>query len=127
MGYKERILDLLQVESLTVKEISKKLKIDENQTRVYLNRLKALNKVKEIDKKGRYKVYSIVKPLDTKDQAKIQELEYDLSYIYNLMSKKMIIKPGIKLLPEDLTFLEKIKSKIGVNDLLFQLKKNKEK
>lgn len=125
MGNKEIILDLLTSESLTVKEISNKLNINENQTRVYLNRLKDKNKVREIDKKGRYKVYTIVKQIDSKEQTKIQELEYDLSYLYNLMNKKMMIRPEQKLLPEDITLLEKIKNKLEKNNLWSRIKKKK--
>lgn len=56
-GNKERILDLLKLESLTSKELAKELNLSDQDTRTYILRLKKENKINVIGKKGRYYVY----------------------------------------------------------------------
>jgi predicted ArsR family transcriptional regulator len=111
MTNKEKILELLKEKDLTIEDMAKTLKLTENEIRVYINRLKVKNKVKSIGKRGRYKIYSIKEPLTPEKKTKIQELLYDLSYLYNLMSNKMKLKEGIDFLPEDISILKKIKKK----------------
>lgn len=118
MTNKEKILELLKEKDLTIEDMAKALKLTENEIRVYINRLKAKDKVKSIGKRGRYKIYSIKEPLTPEKKTKIQELLYDLSYLYNLMSNKMNLKEGMDFLPEDISMLKKIKEKIEKEDLL---------
>lgn len=122
MTKKERILELLKKENLTSKEIAIKLQFKETETRVYLLRLIKGKKIKSVGKKGRFKVYSIIKKVKSEEKALIQELKFDLAHLYNLMKYKMILRPEINLLPEDEIFLEKIKNKIEKNNFLKQIK-----
>jgi predicted ArsR family transcriptional regulator len=57
MTNKEKILELLKEKDLTIEDMAKALKLTENEIRVYINRLKAKDKVKSIGKRGRYKIY----------------------------------------------------------------------
>lgn len=122
MSKKEKILELLKEENLTSKEIAIKLQFKETETRVYLLRLIKEKKIKSIGKKGRFKIYSIIKKANSEELALIQELKFDLAHLYNLIKYKMIIRPEINLLPEDEIFLEKIKNKIEKNNFLKQIK-----
>lgn len=60
MSKKIEILDLLNEQELTTKEIAQKLDITPNEARVYVNRLKSKGKVKVIGKKERYKIYRAI-------------------------------------------------------------------
>ncbi len=126
MGNKEKILDLLSQKSLTSHEIAQCLDLEESNIRVYLLRLKGANKIQEIDKKGRYKVYTAVKPPDTNILTETQELKYNLSQLYTLMTHKFEKKGETKLSNEDLMLLKKIKNVIDNEDLLNQINKDKE-
>lgn len=121
MSKKEQILELLRQEPLTSKEISTKLGFEEQETRIYLLRLKKANKIYSLEKKGRYYIYSIVEKIGSKDKAIIQDLKYDLANLYNFMKFKM--KPAIDFSPEDIHFLEKIKGKIEQKNIVDQVKK----
>ncbi|HMF33478.1 MAG TPA: GTP-binding protein [Candidatus Lokiarchaeia archaeon] len=55
----EKILVTLQEGPLTVSEIATQAGLDENNTRVYLNRLKKQHQVEEAGKRGQFKVYKI--------------------------------------------------------------------
>jgi predicted ArsR family transcriptional regulator len=57
MSKKERIFTLLQDKELTNKKIADKMGITVNEARVYVNRLKQENRIKNIGKRGRFKVY----------------------------------------------------------------------
>lgn len=57
--HSEKILATLQEGPLTVSEIAAQAGLDENNTRVYLNRLKKKHLVEEAGKKGQFKVYKI--------------------------------------------------------------------
>jgi predicted ArsR family transcriptional regulator len=61
MNAKETILALLHDADLTVPQIATKVGIDENNARVYVNRLRNEGKIHEISKNGKAKVYTIVK------------------------------------------------------------------
>lgn len=124
MSNTSNILKLLEEKPLTSKEIAIKLGLTENDARVYLNRLKKKKRIEVIDKKGRYKIYSILKEVDQDKISLIADLKYDLSNLYNFMKFKM--KPSIKFSPEDLSFLEKIKDKIEQKNLVDQVKKPNE-
>lgn len=121
MSKKDHILDLLKQEALTSKEIAKKLDFEEQETRIYLLRLKNANKIHVLEKRGRFNIYSIVEKIGSKEKAIIQDLKYDLANLYNFMKYKM--KPAIDFTPEDINFLENIKSKIDKTNLLDQVKK----
>ncbi len=110
MSKKDQILDLLKQEALTSKEIAKKLDFEEQETRIYLLRLKNTNKIHVLEKRGRFNIYSIVEKIGSKEKAIIQDLKYDLANLYNFMKYKM--KPAIEFTPEDLKFLERIKNRI---------------
>ena len=122
MSKKEQILELLKQEPLTSKEISTKLGFEEQETRIYLLRLKKANKIYSLEKRGRFNVYSIVEKIGSKDKAIIQDLKYDLANLYNFMRFKM--KPTIEFSPEDIHFLEKIKDKIEQKNIVNQVKKS---
>lgn len=116
MTKKDQILDLLRQESLTSKEIANKLNFEEQETRIYLLRLRKANKIHVLEKKGRLNIYSIVRETTkSKEKAIIQDLKYDLANLYNFMKYKM--KPAIEFTPEDFNFLERIKKKIEKNNL----------
>ena len=86
MGYKERILEILDGKELTVKDIAMELGISENAVNVYIYRLR--DKIDLIDKKGRCNVYT------AKKQQKIT------NGIDTEIIKKMIpefVKAGINL------------------------------
>lgn len=57
MGNKEKILEMLKENELTVKDISQKLEISENAVNVYIVRLRKENRLKKIGKKERYNIY----------------------------------------------------------------------
>lgn len=122
MSKKDQILELLKQETLTSKEISTKLGFEEQETRIYLLRLKKANKIFSLEKRGRFNVYSIVEKIGSKHKAIIQDLKYDLANLYNFMKFKM--KPSIEFSPEDINFLEKIKDKIEQNNIVNQVKKS---
>ena len=122
MSKKEQILELLKQEPLTSKEISTKLGFEEQETRIYLLRLKKAIKIYSLEKRGRFNVYSIVEKIGSKDKAIIQDLKYDLANLYNFMRFKM--KPTIEFSPEDIHFLEKIKDKIEQKNIVNQVKKS---
>lgn len=126
MGNKENILKILAQESLTSEEIASKIGLTENEVRVYLNRLKKLNKISVIDKKERYKVFAIIKPIDSKHLGEIQELKYLLSQFFNLIKFKYEKKKNIIHSEEDQQLIKKVKAIIEKNDLLPEKnKKNK--
>lgn len=58
MSKKYEILELLKHEEYTIKEIAGHLKFNENDVRVYINRLKKDGLIKEIGKKKRYIIYA---------------------------------------------------------------------
>ena len=118
MGNKEEILKILSQEALTSEEIASKIGLTENEVRVYLNRLKKLNRIRVIDKKERYKVFAIVKPIDSKQLGVIQELKYFLSQLYYLLKFKFQVKPELFISEEDQNFLNKIKAIIEKNDFI---------
>ena len=119
MSNKEKIVQLLEKENLTVKEISEKLNMNENQTRVYVNRLKKENKIIVAGIKNRYKVYKIKEERDPKAIKILQELLYDFTKLYYLMTLKMEVKDNIELNEEDTIFLDSIKQRIeNINKFL---------
>ena len=60
MSNKQKILELVKQGDLTIEKIASELKITENETRTYINRLKSDALVKEIGKEGRYKIYTAI-------------------------------------------------------------------
>ena len=65
LSNKDRILHLLKSEALTSKEIADKLGISKQDARTYLLRLKKKDKIRTLDKKGRYYVYTYKTPIYT--------------------------------------------------------------
>ena len=72
MGYKERILEILDGKELTVRDIAVELGITENAVNVYICRLR--DKIELIDKKGRYIVYTAKKQQKTTNNELIDKL-----------------------------------------------------
>lgn len=60
MSNKYKILELLKQNELTVKEIADTTEFNENEVRVYIHRLLKDNLIKEIGKKNRYYIYSVI-------------------------------------------------------------------
>ncbi|TFG12362.1 MAG: hypothetical protein EU535_06310 [Promethearchaeota archaeon] len=111
---KEKILSLLEFNNLTSEEIANELSLSEQDTRTYLLRLKNDNKVKVIDKKGRFYVYACVKESESeKNKRLINELEYDLGFLLNLIETKMRLKSGTELNPTDIYIIKKIRNRIS--------------
>ncbi|MFX0017530.1 MAG: GTP-binding protein [Candidatus Hermodarchaeota archaeon] len=114
LGNKERILNLLKSKYLTSNEIAERLSLSKQDTRTYLQRLKAEDKIKVIDKKGRFLVYALKKPISSaKEHYAPESLEYDLSYLLNLIEMKMTPKDGVKFTPIDLMHIKKIEKRIA--------------
>ena len=89
MSNKYKILELLKGNELTVKEIADKTEFNENEVRVYVNRLMKDNLINKIGKKNRYVLYTVIEKesntLDTEILKKMipafiqNEIELDLS------------------------------------------------
>jgi transcriptional regulator with XRE-family HTH domain len=122
MGNKERILELLQDHEFTIKEIAEKLNLNENKTRVYINRLKKEDKIVSISVKDKYKVYTVKKQIDSDFFIILRELIYDLTQLYNLIKYKMEFKKGLEN-PADQVFVDSIQSRLDQMNKLFQDKK----
>ena len=60
MSNKYKILELLKGNELTVKEIADKTEFNENEVRVYVNRLMKDNLINKIGKKNRYVLYTAI-------------------------------------------------------------------
>ena len=67
MSNKYKILEMLKENELTVKEIADKMEFNENETRVYIHRLLKDNLIKEIGKKNRYIIYTIIEKDNKKE------------------------------------------------------------
>lgn len=61
MSNKYKILELLNEQELTIKEIANQTDFKENEIRVYINRLMKDNLIKEIGKKNRWIIYAAIK------------------------------------------------------------------
>ena len=87
MSKKEKIYELLENDILTVQEIANKLLFNENETRVYINRLMHEGRIIKKGRKGYYILYT------TKDNENINALDTKIL--------KKMIKPfaeeGIKI------------------------------
>jgi len=60
MSNKNKILEILKVNELTVKEIAERTQFNENEVRVYIHRLLEDNLIKEIGKKNRWIIYTAI-------------------------------------------------------------------
>ena len=95
------------------KEIAEKLILSGQDTRTYLQRLKKEDKIRVVEKKGRFLVYALKKPFSSaREYSAPESLEDDLSYLLNLMEMKMTPKDGVKFTPVDLTNIKKIEKRI---------------
>ena len=112
----KKILNLLQDENLTVHEISNKLKLSENEIRVYVNRLKNNDFIYSIGKIGRYKIYTVKKHVSVEFIEKFQELLFNAIQLHNLIKYKMDFKKNITPAKEDLVFLDSIKERFDLID-----------
>ena len=75
--------------------------------------MKKEKKIKNLGKKGRFNVYSSSGSSDWNEGIIINnELEYELSYLNNLIRMKMDLKEGETLTPTDLGMLKKIQTRI---------------
>ena len=61
MSNKEKILEMLKDNELTVKEIAETLNLKENAVNVYICRLKDDNLIEKNGKKNRYNIYTAIK------------------------------------------------------------------
>ena len=113
LSEKERILNLLKSEALSSKEIAKRQNLSEQDTRTYLLRLKKEDRIRIIEKIGRYNIYMYKSPSDTEKSHNYSDaLEYDLSYLINLMEMKMTLKQGTAFSQSDLLTIKRIKDRI---------------
>lgn len=114
LSEKERILNLLKSEALSSKEIAKRQNLTEQDTRTYLLRLKKEDRIRIIEKIGRYNIYAYKAPTYSEDSHSYSNaLEYDLSYLINLMEMKMTLKQGIEFSQSDLLTIKRIKQRIN--------------
>jgi len=84
---KEKILEMLKYNELTVKEIAQDLNLKENAVNVYISRLKNGRLIERIGKKNRYNIYTAIQ----KDN-NLQTLKKGILEFNKLMST---IKPNI--------------------------------
>jgi len=116
IGNKERILNLLKFNALTSKEIAKELNLSDKNTRTYLLRLKKEDKIKSVNKKGRFLIYTHQRPSIQRNQNnEIGSLREDLNYLLNLMELKLTPKDGVKFTPTDIMNIRKIEERIAYN------------
>ena len=83
MSNKYKILELLKQNELTIKEIADKSEFSENEVRVYIHRLKDDGLIREIGKKNRYIIYTVIEKESNESSFKL------LKDLYDLMSNKM--------------------------------------
>lgn len=97
---------MLKVNELTVKEIADTTEFNENEVRVYINRLLKDNLIKKIGKKNRYVIYfAIEKEIDANSINLLKDL-------YEFMSNEA--KCELKNINEsDIDFLTKIKEMVS--------------
>lgn len=74
MSNKYKILELLKGNGFTVKEIADKTEFNENEVRVYVHRLLKKNLIKEIGKKNRYCIYTVIEK-ESNDSIRINKLK----------------------------------------------------
>lgn len=94
MNKKEAILVLLQDSELTVPQIAGKMEIDENNARVYVNRLNEEGKIREISKEGKAKVWTVASELA---ETTTLTLPIDYKILRNLAKRLILlmIKAGV--------------------------------
>ena len=106
-------MDILKSEALISKELAERLNISEQDTRTYLLRLKKEDRVRVVQKIGRYNIYTYKMPYDfVSRHTKLNALEYDLSYLLNLIEMKMTLKEGVAFSSSDLVSIKRIKDRI---------------
>ena len=114
LSNKDRILTLLRSEILTSKELAEKLILSKQDTRTYLLRLKKEDKIKSIGKRGRFLVYTYKRPQESETQnTLLHALEYDISYVLNLLEMKMTLKKGKELSPTDQIIISRLKNRLS--------------
>jgi len=117
LNNKDRIILLLKSGALTSLQLADKLGLSKQDTRTYLLRLKKEKRIRVIAKKGNLNIYTAKPPVAVERQdKKINILEYDLSYLMNLMEVKMRLKEGENLSPADTLIIA------GIKDLIFETK-----
>ena len=97
LSNKDRILHLLKSEALTSKEIADKLRLSKQDARTYLLRLKKEDKVKTLEKKGRYYIYTY-KPAFSKDR---------------ISDKKENFREGVEILSSYVNFEKSFRNEIN--------------
>ncbi len=80
MSDKQKILDLLKESELTTLQLKEKLDLSIDIIRTNVWRLKHENKIKEIGRDGRFKIYTAIKEVDPITL---------LKQLYEIMSNKM--------------------------------------
>lgn len=105
MSNKEKILEKLKGNELTVKEIAQDLNLKEKDVNVYISRLRKKELIEKIGKKNRYIIYKAIEK-ESNDTFKIS-----LRKLYSFMSNE--VKCELKEINEsDISFLTKIKEMI---------------
>lgn len=94
MGYKEKILELLDGNRYTSKELAEKLNITESDARVYINRIQKNDKdnIRVVGTENKYKVYTLIKKNLKNDSIDVQILKDGVLELNKLMS---IVRPKI--------------------------------
>lgn len=100
MSNKYKILEMLTQNELTVKELADKTQFNENEVRVYVNRLMKDNLIKKIGKKNRYVLYTAIEKESNGESIKL------LKRLYVLMNDKMNFE--ITPDPNDIELIKKI-------------------
>ena len=107
MSNKEKILEMLKDNELTVKEIGDKMNLKENAINVYICRLRDKNLIKKVGNKNRYNIYTSIKTeqkqVDNKlvDNLVLLMVKANInSEIYGIDIKESEIESNIKRLRE---------------------------
>lgn len=83
MSNKEKILEMLKGNELTVREIAQDLNLKENAVNVYISRLRKKELIEKIGKKNRYIIY---KAIEKESNGNLKAL---IKNLYSLMNTKM--------------------------------------
>lgn len=102
MTDKQKILDLLTQSELTTLQLEEKLDLSIDIIRTNVWRLRQENKIKEIGKNGKFKIYTTIKKEDP---------SILLKGLYVLMNEKMIF--NLDPIPEDIKLVKTIKEVIS--------------
>ena len=104
MNMKDSIFGLLQDANLSVNDIAKRAGIDANNARVYVNRLRAEGKVRELAKEGKAKVYTVANkqavPVAAANPGILASLRF-LNEFFKTNAEYLFVNPAIVKYIED--------------------------